>query len=65
MIIKPIEFTLKNGIKGIIRTPVVEDAEAMLDLMSTVGQIKVETIFLTHLLRQLGNLTTLQDRKLY
>ena len=36
MIIKPIEFTLKNGIKGIIRTPVVEDAEAMLDLMSTV-----------------------------
>ena len=30
-----------------------------LDLMSTIGQIKVETIFLRHLLGQLGNLTTL------
>ena len=52
-------------VHGVAKSRQLLNDKHKLDLMSTVGQIKVETIFLTHLLRQLGNLTTLQDRKLY
>ena len=46
-------------VHGVAKSRPLLNDKHKLDLMSTIGQIKVETIFLTHLLGQLGNLTTL------